>query len=365
MEPHDPIAPLPVTSATDRLLVSTVGDDGASFLLLDLGRGRSTPLGELSEDVHSAAFGGTTLAYQRDDRTIDLVDVAAPDVVTTVPLPDDVAGRIASIAGDALGFVVETRVPVDPAAPNGRVDHGPDVLFGPRGDLRCVADATVAPSTWDVDLIRGELWIDGMRARIDRTTCAERPGLQDLPGEPDWIAVADDGGLVLAMGDTVMAYDAVTGTRRAESPPLGNVVQAVAVTDGALWAVVDGKDLVQLDAARLEVEHRAGPLECGDSAFLLAGGGSLWLVDDCDGILAEVDPTTGDYVDAWWLPHDQASDKQITADVVGDGIWLVDIEQTGDPYRFDFGARRFERVPIPRAEAERIFALEWDVIPGP
>jgi streptogramin lyase len=99
--------------------------------------------------------------------------------------------------------------------------------------------------------------------------------------------------------------------------------------------------------------------------YLVEGGGSVWMVDDCSGILAEVDPATGDYVDAWSLPTDGESDQDIGAVAMGDGIWFVDVGQTGEPYRFDFSARRFERMPIAREDAEPIYALVWDVMAGP
>jgi hypothetical protein len=87
-------------------------------------------------------------------------------------------------------------------------------------------------------------------------------------------------------------------------------------------------------------------------------------VDDCSGFLAEVDPATGEYVEAWMFPHDDGSDQEIYGVRVGDGIWFVDVEQSGEPYRFDFAERRFERMDIPREVAEIIYALVWDVIPA-
>ena len=67
----------------------------------------------------------------------------------------------------------------------------------------------------------------------------------------------------------------------------------------------------------------------------------------------------------WWLPTDGESDQEVGGLVVGDGIWFVDVEQIGEPYRFDFDTHRFERMPISRQQAESIYALVWDVARSP
>ncbi len=360
---HDPVAPLPPTSATDRLVVSTVGDDQSPLLLIDLGRDRVVPLGDPGLDLADAAFSSTSLAFTIDSRTLGVLDVEDPDSVRTVSLPDDVPGEISLLVGDPLGFVVAVGVPQEPDDPDGRRVPGPYVLYGPSGDLRCVADARLEP-LGSIDLLDGVLWLDHLATEVDRTDCATGPGLQDVPDHYSLIATTTDGVVVLAVDDTVMVYDSVTGIRQAESEPLGGYVGSAVVDSGAIWAMA-GTDIVKLDAESLEVEHRAGPLDCDGDPYLLDGGGSVWMVDSCSGILAEVDPATGDYVDAWRLPTDAESDQDVGAVAVGDGIWFVDFEQTGEPYRFDFSARRFERMPIAREDAEPIYALVWAVIAGP
>jgi hypothetical protein len=359
---HDPVAPLPPSSATDRLVVSTVGDDQSPLLLVDLSRHRVVPLGDPGLDWADAAFSSTSMAFTIDSRTLGVLDVEDPDSVRMVSVPDNVPGVISSLVGDSLGFIVAVGVPQGSDDPYGPRDPAPYVLYGPSGDLRCVTDARIeAPGS--IALLDGVLWLDHLATEVDRTDCATRPGLQDVPND-SWVTNTTGGVVVLAVGDTVMVYDSETGIRRAESEPLGGDVGSVVIASGAIWTMAD-TDIVKLDAGSLEVEHRAGPLDCDGDPYLVEGGGSVWMVDDCSGILAEVDPATGDYVDAWSLPTDRESDQDIDAVAMGDGIWFVDVEQTGEPYRFDFSARRFERMPIARDDAEPIYALVWDVMAGP
>lgn len=156
---HDPVAPLPPTSATDRLVVSTVGDDQSPLLLVDLGRHRVVPLGDPGLEVADAAFSRTSMAFTIDSRTLGVLDVEDPDSVRTVALPDDVPGVISSLVGDPLGFVAEVGVPRDPDDPDGPRVLGSYVLYGPSGDLRCVAAARLA-TLGSFDLLDGVLWLD-------------------------------------------------------------------------------------------------------------------------------------------------------------------------------------------------------------
>jgi hypothetical protein len=326
----DPVGPLPPTAVTDRLVVSTVGDDQPPLLLVNLARRRVVALGRSGLERADAVFSGTILAFTIDDRTLGILDVDAPDSITSVSLPDEVPGVISSLVGDGVGFIVAVGVPQDPADPYGRRGPGPYVLYGSAGELRCVTEETIA-APGVVDLLDGVLWIDHFATEVDRTDCTTSPGLRDV-GDFYWAAGTIDGDVVLAGDDTVTLYDGATGIRRAGSEPLGDDVNSAAVAAGSIWAMVDGY-IVRLDPGTLRVVHRAGPLGCDGSPYVLDGGGSVWVVDDCSGILAEVDPATGDYVDAWWLPTDGESDREVGAAVVDDGIWFVDVEQTGEPYR--------------------------------
>jgi hypothetical protein len=358
----DPIAPLPVSAATDRLVVSTLGDGQAPLLYIDLGLHEVVPLTDATATRLDAAFAGDGLAYTIDDRTLAVIaDLDNPDVRVEAALPDDVPGVISGLAGDDAGFVVAVGVPLDTADPYGRRDPGPYVLFGPDGTLQCVTTAT-APSPWPISLAGGVLTFN-VRTEVDRDDCRTRSRLADVALDAVVIGSLDDR-LVLADTTTVALADAASGALLRRSEALGEFVTAAIVADGAIWALADG-DLLKLDPETLEVVHRAGPLPCVATPYLLEGGGSLWLVDDCSGFLAEVDTGSGEYLEAWMFPHDDESDQQIAAAVVGNGIWFVDVEQSGEPYRFDLDRRRFERMPIPREVAEQIYAIVWSVAPGP
>ena len=75
----DPVAPLPPTAATDRLVVSTVGDDQPPLLLIDLSRRRVVPLGTPGLVHPDAAFSGTMLAYTIDNRTLGVSTSTTPN----------------------------------------------------------------------------------------------------------------------------------------------------------------------------------------------------------------------------------------------------------------------------------------------
>lgn len=352
---EDPIALLPSTSADDRLVVSMLGDDAAPLLLIDLASGRLTPVESEAEHVDASFIAGA-LAFTLDRRTVGLLDPDDPGEVTRVPLPADVPGVISTMVADESGIVVVVGVPVDLDDPDGRREPGPYVFYGPDGELRCVAE--VPPSAaWDGALFDGSLWLDSYTTRVDRDDCSSGPGLVEPAGYQHLRPLGDS---VVVAGTTVLSvHDAATGTRLGTSEPLGTQIWSVAVTADAVWVVVDG-DLVKLDPDTLQELHRSGPIDCGGMPVVFEAGDAVWVVDDCLGILAEVDPVSGDYVESWYLPH-TGEDHFMTFAVVGDGIWFVDTEQTGEPYRFDFVSRRFERMSIPREDAEAIYALAWDV----
>jgi hypothetical protein len=48
--------------------------------------------------------------------------------------------------------------------------------------------------------------------------------------------------------------------------------------------------------------------------------------------------------------------------MTAEGIWIVDVEQRGEPYLFNTRRRRFERMPLDDGLRSRIYALTFDVL---
>jgi hypothetical protein len=304
----DPIVGLPSTEANDRLVVLASSERRTDLVLIDLDREPAVPVKRPSHIGTDIAVSETSVAYTIGERTLGFIDVRRPDLTIEAPLPADVPGLIWDVLGDPLGFVVIT-VPAPAERPGGPDDPGVIVLYDPAGNLSCVTEARV--DWFDVDLFGGVLRTDNLATEIERTDCSTGPGLKDAGEDAVMVGTVDGDPLVAALG-AVVRYDSATARRKAASEPLGDHVSSILVTDDAVWAIADGF-VLKIDPATLEVVHRAGPLDCDGSPYLLDGGGSLWVIDDCTGILAEVDSLTGNYVEAWWFPTDGMSDQEIPA----------------------------------------------------
>jgi hypothetical protein len=210
------------------------------------------------------------------------------------------------------------------------------------------------------------IWEPGGLRRIDPRDCAVLgpldaavAGFTGVQAGPVWYTSSD------AEGHTVTRVDMGGGEpTEPTSTDLGRLVNGLLPHGDSLW-VAAGADVVRLDATTLDVESDTTAFECADWAYPVAvARESLWLVNDCDGVLARVDTSSGAVTERYLTPLDGVSDSELSAVAVDDGIWLVDAEQTGEPYFFSYDRERFERLPDTLRSPD-LYALDFHVRPWP
>ena len=348
----DALAGLPATASAATMLASTI-DDAAPLLFIDLGARRVTRItgvrdGGLQEGLLAPGGGALFVERPRAVGRVTATGVRRP----FAELPPEVPGEINRLALADGALVATTRVagPPDRSPVPGRA-----VVFSPDGRLRCVApvDASFA---W---VAPGSVWSDDLRTRLDVATCATTPGL-DLAGYagPLSFPTSDGDAYPLLPDRVVRRFDLGSGAVVATSPVLG-VIEDVAVVGRAVW-VGTNERIYRLDRDSLEVDasHR---FACTYSPRFVAAAFGLYVIEDCEGVLWRLDPETAEPVEGWALPLEEGSDIQAVGVPTREGIWIVDLEQTGEPYFFSPERRRFERLAIDRALAHPIFALSFDV----
>jgi hypothetical protein len=339
----DPIAGLPVTSSQATLVVSTFGDD-PHLSIIDLAAGTATAL-DLGRDPHGPLGVGERAIW-----SVDLAGRLQAVGWDGEPVPDPRVGYV-PVIGDVAGV---TPLPDGALLVTAWSRQDPDVLtvLDHDGSERCsMAPPGPAPADWD-DLFT----VDGAPLSTAANCAAPLP-----PDGYDAAAVheADDGTVLWLTGPPWTLVRATADGDVLGEAQLGEFVYTVARHDGTTWAL-DGDAVVALDAA-LEVVRRWEVDACPAVAYPIVAAGSVWVIDDCQGRLFRFDAQTG-AVESWWFPHDNASDQQIHAVAASDGLWFVDIEQTGEPYFFDPDQERFERLPDELRDPD-VYGLDFAVRP--
>ncbi len=91
-------------------------------------------------------------------------------------------------------------------------------------------------------------------------------------------------------------------------------------------------ELAALDADTLEMERRVKLDVCEGTASFVETSTSVYVLDDCAGTLTLLDDTSGEPVKAWELPSDGMSDSMTGPVVAGPNIWMVNREQSAEPW---------------------------------
>ncbi|HEX2052342.1 MAG TPA: hypothetical protein VHJ78_01270 [Actinomycetota bacterium] len=351
---EDPLAGLPSAASSARLLVSTV-DDGVPLEVLDLEERSSAgisgiPGGGLQQGAFTPEGG---VAFVAGPRSIGFVEPDGRRRPGTADLPAGVPGEITTLAV-AGNVVVAGSLQTDQGAQR----PGRSVLFELDGRHRCDG-----PEGTQLSWFRaGWLWSPDLRSRIDPATCAAMTGLELRGYEgPLFFLTAGPNGYLSSDGYSVSRFDLATGKVQATSPAQKEPITHALLRDD-LW-VLAGSRLLTLDPATLRVTASKRVLECAYNPSLLEARGRLYLLDDCQAALYRLEPSSGNVVEGWALPVDGESDVQVYGVPTGEGIWFVDVEQSGKPYFFDPVEARFERLPLDPQQAEPVYALVFDVHP--
>jgi hypothetical protein len=347
----DELAGLAVTTSTARVLTST-GDEDRSVLLIDLGTGRAVTVAADDGPLDPAVLTPQGAAVATGPRAITLVDGDGRPVATAA-VPPDVPGVIFTLARADDAIVVDVAPAPDA---NGQRPHQPRAVlaydFG--ASLRCVWPGYASGSS-----TAGQLWTDDLRTRLDVRTCRSAPGLRPLGQGTGHPALSGAGTYGVVGDDRIGRFTTRDGRLAERSADLGDFISDVTSSHG-LWVLVDDR-LLRLDEDSLKVRDRIHRFSCPEGGQVLAGGGRVYVVS-CSHTLYEFDARTGSLVDGWALPHDRFSDLEPRGTMTAEGIWIVDVEQRGEPYLFNTRRRRFERMPLDDGLRSRIYALTFDVL---
>lgn len=236
----DPLAGLPETMSTARLLVSTSIDNPA-LLVIDLGTGGVLDITGIPGDGLQRGLlmpdGGAV--FVEGPRSIGLVDARGARRNAFAELPVGVPGEIDDISRADDVLVVSTRV-ADPNQPDRSPSAGRTVLYDLRGGVRCTSPTELRFSWFRA----GALWSDDLRSRLYLDDCRTSDGL-DLAGNVGslFFVTSGDAGYISVGGNTISRFDLVTGRSMATSPILGNVVSDVALR-GDLRVLAEERRLV-------------------------------------------------------------------------------------------------------------------------
>ncbi|HEX2149004.1 MAG TPA: hypothetical protein VHI31_02350, partial [Actinomycetota bacterium] len=241
----------------------------------------------------------------------------------------------------------------------GKQHPGRSVVLDLDGKLRCEGpEGTLfswfrAESVWSLDL----------RARLDLGTCTSSPGL-DLKGNEGPLFFLSEGNAAYLSpeGNAMSRFDLATSKVTNTSQRHEDFISS-AVLYGGDVVVLAGGELVRMDSATLKVKSSQRLLECAYTPSLIEQGDALYLLDDCEGVLYRLSDSLS-LDEGWQLPLDEGSDIEISAVGTDDGIWLVDVEQSGEPYFFNARRERFEQIPAELKNAAPIYALVFDLDPN-
>ena len=351
---EDPLRGLPETSSQSKLLVSTSSDD-VPLQVLDLAAGRTfgisgVPGGGLQLGAFTPDGGVAFVASPREVGFLEPSGVRRPAVME---LPASTPGTITAlvVAGDAI--VVSTGI-----GNPGQQRPGRSVVLGPDGMLRCEGPEGTVFSWFRA----GSVWSLDLRSRLDPASCASSSGL-DLKGNEGPLFFLDQGsaGYLSRDGKSVSRFDLGTGKVAASSSNLPEFISN-AVLHGGDVLVLAGGELVRLDSATLKVKGSQRLLECAYTPSLVEQNQALYLLDDCEGVLYRLSESLLLH-EGWRLPLDEGSDIEAFGVGTNEGIWLVDVEQSGEPYFFNARRERFEQIPAELKEEIAIYALEFDLHP--
>jgi hypothetical protein len=352
-EPGDPFVHLPDTDSNDRLLVSTSGEDVA-LEVIDLHRDVVVPIPDIEAEVlvESAFLPDGSVAYIAGPRTVGFVSGQTGEQPEIAELPGDVAGRLLYLFLVDDAIVATVRLQDTP-----RVDRS--VILELDGALRCVMPA-VETNVGFPSFAAGWMWSPDLATRFDLATCSASVGL-DLGGAHGSFFVTSGSDGIVVADDDLVRFDLDTGERRAARAAPDGDIWALALMDTGLW-VIAGEELLRVDPTSLETTAST-PYPCLYDPEFVELQGDPYVLEDC-GYLYRIDATSGRLAEAWQLPHDDASDTETTGFPTPDGAWIVDVEQSGEPYFFDVAEGRFERLPNDLRRIRRIFALDFDVDPA-
>jgi hypothetical protein len=371
---RDPLDGLPVAQSASSLLVPSYDQDATSqrngrLLLINLASQQIVGLDEYAEIGDVAFTAGGDAVWVAGDRLVGVRN-AASGQRTMIPLPHEVNGTISSMQtiDDVIAVTVGRRSDRDRQT----------VLLTESGTLHCAGPKgttfTVLRSRW--------LWSEDTRTRLDPARCEVTDGLKIPVGTQLADIVIDDANAFVTAfdqpdsqrtnraldHDRVYRFDVTSGEQRSASPSLPADPVSMIVHGHELWVTSDSK-VTRLDAATLRlidsVDLPHDVATCGGDPTLVGHVRSVYLLDDCSGVLYLLDGTTGRPERGWTVPNDGSSDIQINTVSTDDGIWMVDEEQTAVPYLFDVAQQRFERLPIDASTSRTLVAIPWAVYPGP
>lgn len=351
----DGLVGLPVAQSTARLVIGT--------RLLDLGRGTSVDLEGIPSTRFAAFTSAGDVVYPVGPRTFEVLNASTGER-HPVQVPGEIIGSIGMME------LIDDRIAIVVVSGN---DEARIVVVTLDGEVQCEGP----PNTGFFQLEPGLLWSYPSNARLDLATCAVSEPLDVAEfSSVDPILVNDDV-LYATVGSqnsvgviddsTIDRFDLATGRSVATSVRLGSYVSDAVLQAGELWVLADSR-LVRLGAETLEVVAKddlaPDVVDCGNPRFVRQAG-DLYVIEDCSLVLYLLDSDTGRAKRGWRFPSDELSDSEIIAVPSDEGIWMVDVEQTGVPYLFDAREQRFERLPITAAQAADIYAFDFQVYPGP
>lgn len=381
IEGGDGLERLPMAESTASMLVSNFPVDEVTGEPLDLQlRWLDLDTGTFDDIADLAEGGGVGFADDGDalwvtnGRSIGRRDATTGER-TTIELPADLGGAPGTNVGSigwldgVAGYVTVTVGGLDD-------ESRQTAMFDAAGSAHCTGPkGTGLTNRW-----LGQLWTDDARTRLDPVSCELSDGLQIPPGssvsnfviERDAYVMANERDADAPAGSssrtTVRRFDVETGQQLSSSAPVDVLRYDVVVHGDEVW-VIAGTKVLRLDARTLEQLGTAEVPnefpECEGTQYLQPQGSDVYLVDDCSGILYLLDPSTALPVKGWGFPYDDGSDTEIHATSTDEGIWIINAEQTAEPYLFDTEEQRFERLPFPDSVTSTLFALDFAVYPMP
>jgi hypothetical protein len=331
----DPLAGLPVTALKD-VLASWPLADADSLVVTDLAAGRVDSF----DDADTEALRGVTFAPDGS-----LVYVDGPSSLAVIG--NDGQRRSIRVDGEieriAIVEMIGQRIVVRPSIKS--ADNDRLVAGNTDGSSMCTGPA----QPFGDITAGGWAWFDDLASKLDPVTCRSERGL-DVTNDPADAAplvsaVHVDGERVFVAGDaSVSRFDLDSGRLEATTKEPLPLVMDMAVRDQEVW-VLHADELAALDADTLEMERRVKLDVCEGTASFVETSTSVYVLDDCAGTLTLLDDTSGDPVKAWELPSDGMSDSMTGPVVAGPNIWMVNREQSAEPFVFNAETGRFERLP--------------------